>query len=361
MKRIIIVLGATGGHIFPGISIADALKTMDKEVDILFVNTSNLNIGLSELKLNHKLVQIDSLGFKGKSIILKAKSLFTLIKSIVQSNQLLNEFKADAIIGTGGFVSLPVCLSGYLRGVKIFAIEGNSVPGLANRIIANLCKNIFISFEESRKYFPRKKCIKTGYPTRDLSIATSKKKTYDLLILGGSQGSKILNSKMLFAVENILEKISGNLTKGNDTFSIVHQTGIEDRKSVENSYVTLKKKHPFLEFITNLEDFYSSTRVLVSRAGASTISESLRFPFFSILIPIKDSTNNHQHLNAVELSNKNLAEIHLESQENSVLCNKIINFLYNDEISSVYLKSKQKILKDKNPAEQICDKILETL
>ena len=105
------------------------------------------------------------------------------------------------------------------------------------------------------------------------------------------------------------------LLKGNDTFSIVHQTGIEDRKSVENSYATLKKKHPFLEFetfefITNLEDFYSSTRVLVSRAGASTISESLRFPFFSILIPIKDSTNNHQHLNAVELSNKNLAEIH---------------------------------------------------
>ncbi len=281
---------------------------MDKEVDILFVNTSNLNIGLSELKLNHKLVQIDSLGFKGKSIMLKAKSLFTLIKSIIQSNQLLNEFKADAIIGTGGFVSLPVCLSGYLRGVKIFAIEGNSVPGLANRIIAKFCKNIFISFEESRKYFPRKKCIETGYPTRNFS----------------------------------------------------------DRKSVENSYVTLKKKHPFLEFetfefITNLEDFYSSTRVLVSRAGASTISESLRFPFFSILIPIKDSTNNHQHLNAVELSNKNLAEIHLESQEDSVLCNKIINFLYNDEISSVYLKSKQKILKDKNPAEQICDKILETL
>ena len=366
MKRIIIVLGATGGHIFPGISIADALRTMNKEVDILFVNTSNLNIGLSELKLNHKLVQIDSLGFKGKSIMLKAKSLFTLIKSIIQSNQLLNEFKADAIIGTGGFVSLPVSLSGYLRGVKIFAIEGNSVPGLANRIIAKFCKNIFISFEESRKYFPRKKCIETGYPTRNFSVTTSKKKMYDLLILGGSQGSKILNSKMLFAVENILEKISGNLTKGNGTFSIVHQTGIEDRKSVDNSYATLKKKHPFLEFetfefITNLEDFYSSTRVLVSRAGASTISESLRFPFFSILIPIKDSTNNHQHLNAVELSNKNLAEIHLESQENSVLCNKIINFLYNDEISSVYLKSKQKILTDKNPAEQICDKILETL
>ena len=366
MKRIIIVLGATGGHIFPGISIADTLKKTNKEVDILFVNTSNLNIGLSELKLNHKLVKIDSLGFKGKSITLKAKSLFTLIKSIIQSNQILDEFKADAIIGTGGFVSLPVCLSGYLRGIKTFVIEGNSVPGLANKIIASFCKNIFISFEESKKYFPRKKCITTGYPTRDFGITTSKKKRYDLLILGGSQGSKSLNSKMLFTVENILEKISGNLTKSNDTFSIIHQTGIADQKRVENSYANLKKKHTFLEFqtfefITNLEDFYPSTRVLVSRAGASTISESLRFPLFSILIPIKDSTNNHQHLNAVELSNKKLAEIHLESQESSVLCNKIINFLYNDEISSVYLKSKQKILKDKNSAEQICEKILEML
>jgi len=367
MKKIIIVLGATGGHIFPGISIANNLKKISKEIDILFINTNNLDISLPELKIDYKLVEINSLGFKGKSALSKIKSILALIKSIFQSNKILNKFRADAIIGTGGFVALPVCLSGYLRGVKTFIIEGNSVPGLSNKIISNFCKNIFINFEESRKYFPKKKCIHTGYPIRDFNLINPDNKKYDLLILGGSQGSEPLNTKILFAIQNLLEKISSNLVKNNKKFSIVHQTGSKDKERVNSFYKNLKNKYTFLEiktfkFINYLDDFYSNSKVLVSRAGASTISESLRFSILSILIPIKDSTNNHQYLNAIELSNKKLAEIHLENEKDSILCNKIINFLYNNEISSVYLKSKQKLIhNNKTAAEKICEKILEII
>ena len=148
---------------------------------------------------------------------------------------------------------------------------------------------------------------------------------------------------------------------------IVHQTGSKDKERVNSFYKNLKNKYTFLEiktfkFINYLDDFYSNSKVLVSRAGASTISESLRFSILSILIPIKDSTNNHQYLNAIELSNKKLAEIHLENEKDSILCNKIINFLYNNEISSVYLKSKQKLIhNNKTAAEKICEKILEII
>jgi|AP45_3_1055517.scaffolds.fasta_scaffold09128_2 UDP-N-acetylglucosamine--N-acetylmuramyl-(pentapeptide) pyrophosphoryl-undecaprenol N-acetylglucosamine transferase len=366
MKKIIIILGVTGGHIFPGISIANNLKKINKEIDILFINSSNSKIVIPKLRIDYELVEIDSLGFKGKSPLSKIKSILLLIKSIFQSNKIINQFRADAIIGTGGFVSLPVCLCGYLRGIKTFIIEGNSVPGLANKIISIFCENIFINFEESQKYLPKKKCIQTGYPIRDFNLINHNNKKNDLLILGGSQGSESLNTKILFTIQNLLEKISGNSTKNNERFSIVHQTGSKDKERVDNFYKNLKDKYAFLEietfeFINNLEDFYSNSRVLVSRAGASTISESLRFNVLSIFIPIKDSTNNHQYLNAVELFNKKLAEIHLESEKNTILCNKIINFLYNGEISSVYVKSKKKIIDNsQTAAEKICKKILET-
>ena len=366
MKKILIVLGATGGHIFPGLAIAKNFKKMNEEIVVSFVNTKNIKIGFLKIEPSQELFEINSLGFKGKPFLLKIKSLLVLVISIFQSNKIINNFKPDAIIGTGSFVALPVSLCGFLKGSKIFTIEGNSVPGLSNRLIGRFCKNILINFDESKKYFPEKKCLTSGFPVREFLIEKSDNPKKDLLILGGSQGSEILNSKVLLAIQSMLEKLKDEFRASEKTISIIHQTGVKDQERINNYYLKLKKEYNFLEFktydfIQNLHKYYSSCKVLISRAGASTTSEIMEFPILPILVPIKMSTNNHQYLNAIELSNKKLAMIHLENEEGVILCNKIINLLFNDEISLLYKKSKNSINQNESAVDKICATIVKEI
>ena len=366
MKKILITLGATGGHIFPGVAIAKNLKKLDNKILVSFVNTKKIKVDLLDKYSTEKLFEIDSLGFKGKTFLGKIKAIFALLLSIIQSNKIINQFKPDVIIGTGGFVSLPVSICGYLKGVKIFIIEGNSVPGLSNKLIGKFSKKIFINFDETKKYFPKNKCITSGYPVREFFPKKSEKNKIDILILGGSQGSEVLNSKVLLAIQNMLEKVKERFIENGQKISLVHQTGISDNIRVKNYYKKLGDQYKFLEFETfefihNLEEYYSSSKILISRAGASTTSEVSQFPILPILVPIKTSTNNHQYLNAVELSNKKLAMIHLEDEENSILCNKVINLLFHEEISFVYKKSKEESNQKTSSVNTICNTILKEI
>ena len=336
MKKILITLGATGGHIFPAISLLEAIEDLNKDFDVRLVNTSNSKVAIPNLKNKNTVYKINSVGFVGKSLLYKIKSLYSLLLSIIQSIKIMVNFKPNIIIGTGGFVSLPIALSGLILNKKIYIVEGNSVPGLSNKIIALFCKKIFINFDETRKYFVKKKCIKSGFPIRKLKINNELNKDVDILILGGSQGSKILNNKIADSVYRLVQKV-GKTQDRIAKFKIIHQCGLGNKVKIESLYSDIKKEFPFFEFqvyefINNIEVYYQRSKILISRAGASTIAESLHFNILSIYVPIKNSSGNHQYLNAEEISKKELGFMSLEEESSELFIIKTYNLLYNQSI-----------------------------
>lgn len=342
-KKIIICLGATGGHVFPGIALADALKQSSPDYEILFINTLKSNKMLPKLNFNYKIIGINIYGFVGKNILEKIKSIFSLFICIGKTLVILKKFKPEIVIGSGGFVWLPVGISSFILNKKIYTIEGNSIPGLTNKIISKLSKKIFINFESSLNYFEKSKCFNLGYPIREVEKKREPKKDIDILIIGGSQGSKTLNTRFLDQIEDLLNRLTKEKIK---EFTIIHQTGIEDFHRVKKIASRYEAKFDFLKyspeiFLDNINDYYSRTRLLISRAGASTICETKNCDLINILVPIKNSTNNHQYHNALEMNEKGLAEIWQENDQNLVLTNKIFNLLSKKDKAREILSNKK--------------------
>lgn len=360
MKKVLITLGSTGGHIFPGISILNKLESTDNKIEVRLVNSKHSKISIPKLKNNNKIYKINSTGFIGKRSFDKIKSIIFLIKSIISSTRILFEFKPDAVIGTGGFVSLPIAIVSFFLNKKIYIIEGNSVPGLSNKIISLFCKKIFINFKESEKYFTKKKCIRTGFPIRELKTNKSIKKNIDILLLGGSQGSTSLNKKFIDSITLVLKKTKEVYGK-NIPIKIVHQCGVNNKNEIEKSYLKIKNNYKHLEyethdFIENIDEYYQRCKILISRAGASTISESLFYQIPTIYFPISSSSGNHQYLNAKEISKKNLGLIHTSDDSIELLSNDIYRILYDEDFYNTILES---IRKDGYPNVNSATRIIE--
>ena len=336
MKKVLIALGSTGGHIFPGISILNHLESIDNKIEVKLVNSIDSKVLIPNLTKRNEIYKIKSTGFVGKSFISKIKSLVFFIFSIIQSLKIIFQFKPEIIIGTGGFVSLPIALAGYVFNKKIYIAEGNSVPGLSNRIISKFCDKIFINFEESEKYFKKNMCVKTGFPIRKLTFNIGIKKDIDIFILGGSQGSAVLNEKVTKTIYQFLKRT--NKERNQEIIRIVHQSGSKNNPEIKAYYKKLKKEFGFLEyevyeFIENIDNFYQRTKILISRAGASTIAESLFYQIPTIYFPITSSSGNHQYLNAKEMVSKNFGLMCPEDITPELFSESIFKLLYNKEIN----------------------------
>lgn len=345
MKKVLIALGTTGGHIFPGISILNHLESIHNDIQVRLVNSVENKVLIPELKKKNKIYNIKSSGFVGKTYVNKIKSLFFLMISIIQSINIIRKFKPEIIIGTGGFVFLPLALAGYIFNKKIYIAEGNSVPGLSNRIISKFSNKIFINFEESKKYFKKNKCVKTGFPIRKLFVNKNIKKDIDILILGGSQGSVMLNERITKSISVLLNKIQKIDDRPN--IKIIHQCGLGNDKDIKNYYSELNKEYPFFqyeifEFIDNIDKFYQRSEILISRAGASTIAESIFYQIPTIYFPITNSSGNHQYFNAKEMVDKKFGIMCPETISADLFSQKIYQLLYDKEFKKTILESLKK-------------------
>tara|TARA_Y100000591_G_scaffold116942_1_gene99953 strand:- start:76 stop:813 length:738 start_codon:yes stop_codon:yes gene_type:complete len=237
---------------------------------------------------------------------------------------------------------------------KVYTLEGNFIPGLANKIASKISTKIYTNFEGSKNYLPKNKCINYGYPVRE-KILKNLKRDIDILLVGGSQGAENLNLKFATQLENLIIKLKNNNVK------IVHQTGINDYKKILSFYIKLKKKYNNFNFIVepfinDLYEYLGRSKILISRGGASTIAESLLFNLNLILVPLKNSANNHQYLNCIEMRNTELAEVWLENEELYKLTDKIIFNLKNDSYDEIGIK-KEKFFK-RNSTKKIVNDIL---
>ncbi len=331
--RIIIAGGGTGGHLFPGISIAEAFKIREGRNEILFVGSRRgIEEGLIP-KLGYELRTISVSGVRGKPLARKLISLWTIPLGIAASVRINEEFRPDLVIGVGGYASGPVVLAAYLMGIKRVIQEQNAIPGSTNRLLGKLSDAIFISFEETRSYFPPGKTVLAGNPVRGDFLRgfedTRDGDEFNLLIFGGSQGAQWINEKMVEALD-WLEEVR-------DTLRIIHQTGGDDLAFVSRNYQRRGFRASVKAFIDDMATCYRDAHLVICRSGATTVSELTACRRASILIPYPHAIGNHQTLNAKALVKAGAARMIPNSDLTGKLLADTILHLYRhrDEISAM--------------------------
>lgn len=356
--KFIVSGGGTGGHIFPAIAIANALKQRVPDAEFLFVGAE----GRMEMEkvpaAGYKIVGLWISGLQRKLTLANLSFPFKVISSIRRAKKIVKDFKPDAVIGTGGYASGPVLRVASGAGVPTLIQEQNSFPGITNRVLSARVNRICVAYPGMEKYFPNEKIIFTGNPVRqDIlnlqgkharameSFALSpEKKT--LLVIGGSLGARTINQSMAAGIRELA-------TAG---YQVIWQTGKtflpEAKKAAEGVQGVFVS-----DFITKMDLAYAAADLVVSRAGASSVSELCLVGKASILVPSPNVAEDHQTKNAMALVNVG-ATVLVKDAEASVRLTKKILELFADEAARAELQVKIGQLATPNAADLIAGEIL---
>jgi UDP-N-acetylglucosamine--N-acetylmuramyl-(pentapeptide) pyrophosphoryl-undecaprenol N-acetylglucosamine transferase len=295
--RLIITGGGTGGHLFPGIALAQAMMRTYPDCEVLFIGTERKIDQTALADLGFATMTIKSQGIKGKSLQGKMRALLQQPAAFLEAAGIIRRFKPDLVFGVGGYVTGPVILAARLLGIATCIHEQNSIPGLANRMLGHIVDRIFVSLPGSEKYFPAAKTVFSGNPVRrailreaDRVRRQEKRQPLTLLVLGGSQGARRLNGL-------VLEAVAKYLVKHPPVPDIIHQTGEHDAKQVREKYAELGVKARVEPFFRDMAEIYSLADLVVSRAGATTLAELTVFRLPAILVPYPYAADNHQKIN----------------------------------------------------------------
>ena len=299
--RLVIAGGGTGGHLFPGIAVAEEFLARDPANEVLFVGTERGVEARLLPKLGYRLELIAAAGVRGKSLIGQLKGLAGFLYGYSQSRRILKGFKPDLVLGVGGYASAPLVLAA--RGLLIprFVHEQNAIPGMTNKLLSRIAVKAFISLEESRKFFPKDTTLLTGNPLRRQILdevaadmpQEEKKKSLHLLVFGGSLGAHSINMTMA-AAATLLGRLGAAMT-------VTHQTGEKDFEEVTASYRNAGVNAKVVPFIDNMAAEYRAADLVICRAGATTIAEVTACGKACIFIPFPHAVDDHQRKNAEAL------------------------------------------------------------
>jgi len=325
--RVIIAGGGTGGHLFPGIAIATGLRARCDDMDILFVvGRKKMEKAIID-KAGFEARSIDIEGMLGKGMFGRMRALIKVLISLIQSLVIVRDFRPHLIVGVGGYSSGPVCLVARLLRVPTAIHEQNSFPGLTNRMLAPLVKKVFISFEESRRYFKRQDVLLTGNPVRDellhgRPVAKPANGRFTILVVGGSQGARAINRAVVAALK-VLNK------QGLHPF-VIHQTGKAHVKEIRDEYQSHGLAGDVREFIDDMSSAYGRADLVVCRAGATTLAELTALGKPSILIPYPYAAHQHQEVNARALVAAGGADMIIENDlDGAGLAGRIKTYMEN--------------------------------
>ena len=355
--KIIIAGGGTGGHIFPALAIANALKNKISELEILFIGAK----GKMEMEkipaAGYKIIGIDIAGYNRSSLIKNISLPVKLVRSFFQVRKILKDFKPDAVIGVGGYSTFPVLRSAQNMNIKTFIHESNSLPGKSNILLGKRATEIFVPAEGMEKYFPGGKILITGNPIRKsllqnipkseaLEFFGLKPGIKTVFVLGGSLGAKSIN-------ETIEENI--DVFKKNN-LQLIWQTG----KSYSAKAAKVEEERMNIwtnAFIDKMENAYSAADVVIARAGAMTVAELCVVAKPTIFIPFPFAAEDHQTANAMTLVNKKAALIVPDSEVKTKLIPDLLE-LINQEPLMKELEENIARLRNTNADEIIADEIL---
>lgn len=307
--RILITGGGTGGHLFPGIALAEEFQRRSRSHVVLFVGSRK---GLEERvlpPLGYALETISGVALLGARPLQKLVGVFALLAGMVQALVIVLKFRPQLVVGTGGYASASVILAAWVLGRETAICEQNSIPGLTNRILARLVKKVFIAFEESYRFFPKERTFLTGNPVRRTvreraAVARTGGERFCLLVLGGSQGARSINRSMVEAL--------ATLAPLRERLEVIHQTGFADVAWVEEAYAQKQFRARVCAFITDMAEAYLPADLVIARAGAITVSEVLVWGKPALYIPYPYAAYNHQEVNARVVAEQGAARIVLD-------------------------------------------------
>lgn len=333
--RIVVSGGGTGGHIYPALALIREIQKENKDAKFLYIGTQQ---GLESKLVPRENIPFKSIhitGFKRKLSFDNVKTIYRFVKGVSDSKKLLKEFKADIVIGTGGYVCGPVVYAASKLGIPTIVHEQNSVPGLTNKFLSRYVNKIAICFEEAKTFFPEEKVVFTGNPRASevlsqdgargrLSVGL-KPGIPAVLIFGGSRGARPIN-------EAVIKSLSEFGTK---PYQILYVTGDVHFENVKKEVELVGNPVNVIikPFIHNMPEVLAGIDLTVSRAGATTLAELTSLGIPSILIPSPYVTNNHQEKNARSLSDRGAAKLLLENDLTSKkLVEEIDKILMDDKL-----------------------------
>ena len=347
--RVVISAGGTGGHIYPAISIINKIKEKEPNSKFLYIGTSDRMESEIIPKLGINYLGIEIKGLK-KNIIKSLESLNLFRKAIKKCRNAISEFKPDIVLGIGGYVTAPVIYSAKKLGYKTIIHEQNSIPGKSNRFLSRYADIVMVSLPGSMKYFKHKNIKFTGNPRseeaqkvkpinkKDLGLSPSKKL---VMIVMGSLGSMTISRELLEIVPKFSDKkYEVLLVTGNNYYD-----KFKDIKIPSNVKIV-----PFLD---NMLNILHKTDLIITRAGASTISEITSLAIPSILVPSPYVANNHQYYNAKELVDNNASILLEEKDFNSVKLLESIDFVLENSVLYKSMQENAKKLCKKDSSEEI--------
>jgi UDP-N-acetylglucosamine--N-acetylmuramyl-(pentapeptide) pyrophosphoryl-undecaprenol N-acetylglucosamine transferase len=333
--RVIISGGGTGGHIFPAISIANALVKLDPATEILFVGAS----GRMEMEkvpaAGYKIIGLDIQGIQRGSIWKNIMFPIKLIMSVRKALRIIKDFKPDAAVGVGGYASGPLLYAASMKDVPYLIQEQNSYAGITNKWLGKKAQKICVAFDGMEKFFPFNKIIKTGNPIRKDSVNIAGKHMQALelfklsafkktiLVTGGSLGARTLNNSVLAGLDKIIEA----------DVQVIWQTG----KFYYNGIIEKlgENYHPdirIVEFLNRMDLAYAAADVIISRAGAGTIAELCAVKKPVILVPSPNVAEDHQTKNALALVEENAAVFIPDRDAEAKLIDKALELLNDKEL-----------------------------
>jgi len=360
-KRIIIAGGGTGGHIFPAIAIANALKERDGSIEILFIGTKGKMEMEKVPQAGYKIEGISISGYKRGFILKNILLVYQLFKSLIQVRKIFLSFKPDAVVGVGGYSTFPVIKYAQLLKIPTFLHESNMLAGKSNVLLGSKATKIFVSNTGMERFFPSKNLVVSGNPIRssilNSRISKSQALSYfglkegykTVLVVGGSLGAKSINEAILGGIE-LFEK---------NQLQLIWQTGRTDAPK----YNGIAKKYPNIwinRFITEMEMGYAAADIVVSRAGAMALTELAVLGKVSLFVPYPFAAEDHQTVNAMSLVSNNAAIMVKDSLAKDELVAKILELSADDNLQkALSINIKKNAIK--NADAIIADTILKTI
>ncbi len=342
--KVIISGGGTGGHIFPAISIADALKRLNPDVEILFVGA----LGKMEMErvpaAGYNIVGLPVAGFQRRLTLKNITFFFKLASSIIKAKRVLKQFKPDVVVGVGGYASGPVLRAASSKGIPTLLQEQNGFPGITNRLLAKKASAICVAYPGMERFFEASKIEFTGNPVRHaLMNAIDKEEAYrhfelnhgmkTLLVVGGSLGARSINEGMLNKLEMLTDK----------NVQVIWQTGKNYFNDISQSPKVLENKNvKIMPFVQRMDLAYGIADVVISRAGAGTISELALLGKAVVLVPSPNVSEDHQTKNAMALVDRNAAVLVKDADSKEQLLPEALSVLENQSM----LKELQQNIKE---------------
>lgn len=340
-KRIIISGGGTGGHIYPAVAIANELRQLNADTQILFVGAEGKMEMEKVPREGYEIVGLPIAGINRSNLIANLGFPFKLINSLTKARKIVKDFAPDAVVGVGGYASGPTLMVAGWMGVPTLIQEQNSYAGVTNKFLAKRARKICVAYPDMEKFFPVEKIKITGNPVRkdiaNLNVSREEAlKTFGLLankttvlIIGGSQGARSINEAVAANLKALAKK----------NIQLIWQTGkgfIEKAKEAATGFPT--NQVYVADFIYNMPAAYAAADVVASRAGALSVSELSIVGKPTILIPFPHAAEDHQTQNAMSLVNAGAAKLVTDSAAGSELVPEIISLCENIEIRNELAK-----------------------